>query len=355
MRAFAILSLLVLPSLAVAQECDPRKLLVVLDRSSSMTYEIDGVTKWDIAVDALGEVLGAYEDSIDFGLLAFPDPAECSPGTVQVDVGPHKGAEILEELAEPPPAAGNWTPMAQSLDVAAAHEPLAGSRDPHVLVLTDGWQWCSPYDASTRFTPVDSVRALTEAGMTVHVVGFGDGVDVLTLNRMAEAAGTAKAGCDPDGEDLAGEHCYFQADAADGLLAALEEIALEVSAETCNGVDDDCDGVVDGIVEPCETECGAGESTCDAGEWGDCSAGEPPCDGDEPGEVEIGPFGNLRREGLATENGEGGDEDLGTDGTGSEDDGYRTPGCGCNTPAEAPALLAGVVLLCVGLTRRRAR
>ena len=43
----------------------------------------DGVTtKWAAAEMAIGEVTGAYEARIDFGLQVFPFPNRCEPGEV---------------------------------------------------------------------------------------------------------------------------------------------------------------------------------------------------------------------------------------------------------------------------------
>jgi len=47
------------------------------------------------------------------------------------------------------------------------------------------------------------------------------------------------------------------------------------AAETCNSLDDDCDGAVDGIDVPCSTACGAGTLRCGEGGAGRCSAREP--------------------------------------------------------------------------------
>jgi len=51
--------------------------------------------------------------------------------------------------------------------------------------------------------------------------------------------------------------------------------AVGPQAETCNGQDDDCDGVVDGMTRPCNTPCGSGVETCKEGKWVDCSAPQP--------------------------------------------------------------------------------
>ena len=48
----------------------------------------------------------------------------------------------------------------------------------YAVLVTDGWQWCDPYDASTRFDGVDAVDSLNAAGVTTFVV--------LTLSGLLE-------------------------------------------------------------------------------------------------------------------------------------------------------------------------
>jgi MYXO-CTERM domain-containing protein len=283
---------------AAADPCTPARAMIVLDKSSSMiTGDIAGTPKWDLAVDALNTVSAMYENTIELGLMMFPDPAQCSPGSVHVApaLGTHDA--ITAALAEPPPSAGNWTPMSQTLD-AAATEPslLDATRQRSVVLVSDGWQWCSPYDPGTRLDPVDSVVNLRALGVTVYVVGFGDNVDAYALNQMAVEGGTAAAGCDPSGSTPdAANPCYYQADAASDLVAALDGIALHIAAETCDGQDNDCDGTVDEeLTRDCASACGAGVETCSAGGWVGCDA--PPvspeiCDGldnDCDGATDIG-------------------------------------------------------------------
>jgi MYXO-CTERM domain-containing protein len=267
---------------AHATSCDPARAMIVLDKSSSMNGTIAGKTKWEIARTAIDGITSQFETKIDLGLMTFPRDGACSPGDVDIDTQPMQHDEIAAALGEPPPAAGNWTPMAQTLDVAVATASLQDAqRQRYVVLITDGWQWCSPYDPSTRFAPVDSVAALNDMGVKTFVVGFGGEVDSLTLNKMAVMGGTAPEGCDP----ATTGSCYYQADNAAQLTAALDAIAVQVSAEICDGQDNDCDGQIDEeLTQACTSACGSGTETCSFGTWAGCDA--PPvmpevCDGSD--------------------------------------------------------------------------
>lgn len=54
------------------------------------------------------------------------------------------------------------------------------------------------------------------------------------------------------------------------------------SDEVCDGLDNNCNGIVDNIVEQCKTACDTGTRTCIASTWTECSAKQPTqevCDG----------------------------------------------------------------------------
>ena len=266
--------------------CTPTRMLMVVDKSSSMTETVDGTgkSKWQLATEAITSVANSYQNKIDLGINIFPNPSQCAPGKTLVEPGPGHASAIIAALGGPPPAGGNYTPMSQSIDVAVADAYLKdASRRPSILLVTDGWQWCSPYDPSTRTWPIDSVSNARAMGIKVYVVGFGSSVDVWTLNQMAATAGTARPGCDPDSSSMSGNNCYYQADSGADLTAALNAISVTVSTEICDGLDNDCNGLIDeNLTRACSTSCGAGTQVCNAGVWSACSAPSPQteiCDG----------------------------------------------------------------------------
>ena len=282
--------------------CVAPNIMITVDKSSSMTALLAGTStsKWQAAQMGIGELVTGFGDTIDFGLQIFPYPNHCGPGQITVDVGPSTMDPIVSAMMGAPPSGGNYTPLYQTLQVLETYAPLQDStRENHVVLVTDGWQWCSNADSTTpmhRFDAVTAIQALNELGITVHVIGFGSEVDALMLNRAAVAGGAPRGGCDITSSDPSSTlNCYTQVDNIAELRAAFMGIASSSTMEICDGIDNNCDGTIDegcGCTEGAMQACGGdglgacatpGTQVCHAHVWGPCmgqgTTGPEICDG----------------------------------------------------------------------------
>jgi len=198
----------------------PPNVLIVLDRSTSMNDDIGGGTKWEIARDAIAQVLAGYGDQVLFGMMLYPglDPPcdegmECGPGAVFIDPGPGTESAINDLLATAQTCSFG-TPTAEALQVLVTYGGLQDTtRANYILLVTDGQSTCED--------PVPVVTSLAGASPEVRtfIVGFGSSVDPDELNDMATAGETAIP---------AGPPYYYQADDAASLLDAFTAIAGSV-------------------------------------------------------------------------------------------------------------------------------
>ncbi len=296
---------------------DPR-LLVLFDSSGSLGLKTTATSNYNIAVKAVLDVTASAGPHIEFGMLLFPAPPAATncqmSSTLAVPFGKDNHAAFqafFDGYAGPNKYSD--TPMLQALKVVADAAPAATGvgllKAPDVpkyaLLLTDGsqdccfdeyygtgWGWDSvldctwgvPYSDPTywnqpeflqnRAELVTMVGNLVGQGIPVFVVGFGSKVDPTTLDEMAKAGGTPRAaGC---GVGTAVGACYYQANNAAELASALASVTMKVGEETCNGIDDNCNGQTDeDLSRACSTKCGSGVETCAMGVWGACDAKAP--------------------------------------------------------------------------------
>jgi hypothetical protein len=212
----------------VAADIVPPNLLIVLDRSCSMTDKVGATTKWDIAVAAIKDLLATNKGKIHFGLEVFPDKTgdQCvqdAPITVPVSptadatIDSLLGAALVKGDANFPDG-----PCVTNIDTAmtkAQTEPSFAdkTRKSYVILLTDGMQsGCNAGGGDTG--TVTAITTLHGGGIDTFVIGFGDGVDKLQMTNFANA------GFQPNPK---GPPTYYDAADKPSLDAAFATIASQ--------------------------------------------------------------------------------------------------------------------------------
>jgi hypothetical protein len=138
-------------------------MLLVIDKSGSMTDPLGDTDKWTALKSALGTALGRVADQMNFGLVLFPyaefrtipvdscEPDCCvlpdNPGAVLVPV--EQGERAVEEIGYQLDATspGGGTPTATALDAALRYfttgDGAALEGEKYVLLATDGGPNCN--------------------------------------------------------------------------------------------------------------------------------------------------------------------------------------------------------------------
>lgn len=197
----------------LAQE--PADLLLLLDRSGSMTNSISDdepcdaghgacAERWATMVQAVRTVLSTAPASIHWGLKLFSTPgakggvggtpAGCVVESgAEVDVGADNAEILTSRIARTTP---NYnTPTRAAIDKAVAYlAAMSDGRTKYVLLATDGQPNCpagggEPTSSDLPAT-LDAIASARQAGIKVYVVGVGPSTG--NLDSMAEQGGTGQ-------------------------------------------------------------------------------------------------------------------------------------------------------------------
>ena len=185
---------------------DPPDLLVVLDRSGSMssppsTFPPVFTSKWSTMKTSLTGVVTAKQQQIKFGLLEFPsddNPGCSATATPKVNIGLGAGPGFTGYFNGRSP--GGNTPAHVGLTSALTYfnSLPVNTAGRYVLFATDGLPNCLNGDPniSSDAATVAAVTALFNAGVKTYVLGFGGafGQTPAVLNDAAVAGGKPKAG-----------------------------------------------------------------------------------------------------------------------------------------------------------------
>jgi len=214
----------------------PAEILLVLDRSGSMKEIPDGsaMTKWDVVVPGINEVVTTTDAAVSWGLKVFPEGEGqmCVAGSVTaaipVAIAKANAAAVTAEVTATTPA-GNGTPTGAAINAAVTYLKTLTEPNPKIILLaTDGEPTCAATGSNTAAARAFAVQAITDAataGFKTVVVGVATTKTATTqaLNDMAVAGQMARVDPDPAATK------FYLASTKDELVAALQKITGEVS------------------------------------------------------------------------------------------------------------------------------
>jgi hypothetical protein len=225
----------------------PADLLLVLDKTGSMTSSIDSTSdcqnpstdpdagqgcqqRWATMVSGLNAVLSGSSGDVNWGLQLFNSDGNCGVATSpEVPIAPGSAATVQTTIAGVTP--NGATPTRAAITAAVAYlQGLGDTNGKYILLATDGEPNClttgggggrrgggGGTGASDVQGTVDAITAASAAGIKVYVIGVGP--ETGNLDNFATAGGT--------------DH-YYPALSPQDLNAALATIVGTVASCTFN-------------------------------------------------------------------------------------------------------------------------
>ncbi len=188
----------------------PPVAMVVLDASRGMWAKVGGTSKVGLVRNSLGKAIGAYQDKIAFGLVAFGHrPAAACASTQTIAKPGELDAKTQAKLLFGFKPQGD-KPVAASLQAAA--EAAKGKSGPlDIVLITDGPDGCK----ADMCTTAQALKQ-TIPGLRIHVLAFPTkaGDEAKALSCIAEASG---------GEFITATDAEALAKGLDTILAAVAQ------------------------------------------------------------------------------------------------------------------------------------
>jgi hypothetical protein len=209
--------------------------MILLDRSGSMTNDAGGLPRWTVAKSAIQTVTLSYDADIRFGLATYSAclSGGCSAGSIVVPLAPTNAAAINGFLSDKLAQGSNdgqnqtsagvqylcdsgdpETSTGKSLNALVGESSLQDTtRANAVLLLTDGEETGACVDSGID-GPAGAAALLAQTpSVKTFVVGLG--VNAASVNAIAQAGGTGQ---------------LVSANNQAELTAALDGIALAISS-----------------------------------------------------------------------------------------------------------------------------
>lgn len=145
--------------------------LFILDFSNSMTEYLDGVSKVELMLDTMRQILPTIDKNSSVGLrvyghrMGFTPIEACRASTLVVPITRDNGANIMSSLGSVSPR--GMTPITFSLKQAVKNDFIGFTGKKHIILLTDGGENC---DESPCKYVMELIKVRKD--VTIDVIAF---------------------------------------------------------------------------------------------------------------------------------------------------------------------------------------
>lgn len=151
-------------------------MVMIIDRSGSMTAGTYGVTQLEMAKEAAIRSLDSFQEKDQVGIIAFDDKFEW---VVPITKVAGNKVEITDKIAKIQPGGG--TSILPGLVEGVDQLVSTVAKEKHIILLTDGQAEQTGYDSV--------LREMEKQGITLSSVAVGGGADATLLKELAEGGG----------------------------------------------------------------------------------------------------------------------------------------------------------------------
>ncbi len=151
-------------------------MVMVIDRSGSMTDGKYGISKMELAKEAAIRSLDSFQAEDSLGVIAFDDQAEWAVELQKT--GENRGA-IEKDIGSIQPGGG--TSILPALKEACDKLENTDSKQKHIILLTDGQAEQGGYN--------QVIHEMRGSGITLSTVAVGSDSDIVLLERLAKDGG----------------------------------------------------------------------------------------------------------------------------------------------------------------------